>query len=253
MQRDHQIQHKLQHWTETALGQSLIRDEAQQLAVLLNKLYGPIGIHLGVHGFRTFMQHSSTVHHVFAIDPASQAGEINPDIVVACSAEAMPFDAKSVSVLLLPHVLEFSPDPHLVLRESARALVPEGHLVLMGFNPYSLWGLRQVLGRLTDAPGSVPWSGQFFSLARVKDWISVLGFEVISGSSTFYLPPIKSETIRSKLQFWQKAGARWWPICAAVYILVARKREIGMTPIVPRWKKKKRLTPGLVEPVTRNG
>ena len=253
MQHDEQIRYELQNWTETALGQSLIRDEAQQLAVLLNKLYGPMGIQLGALGFRTFMQHSSTVHHVFAIDEPSQANEINPETVVACNAEAMPFDAKSVSVLLLPHVLEFSPDPHQVLRESARALVPEGHLVLMGFNPFSLWGLRRFLGRLTDSPESVPWGGRFFTLARVKDWISVLGFEVVSGSSAYYLPPIKSEAIRSKLQFWQKAGARWWPICAAVYILVARKREIGMTPIVPRWKKKKRLAPGLAEPVTRNG
>ena len=81
----------------------------------------------------------------------------------------------------------------------------------------------------------------------------MLGFEVVAGSSAYYLPPVHSSAVREKLKFLHSAGARWWPVCAAAFILVARKREIGLTPLAPRWRHKRRLAPGLVEPVTRNG
>ena len=251
---DHDVvKFELHRWTETALGQSLIWDEEQQLRQVLTKLYGPIAIQLGALGFCVFMQSSSAIHHIFSIDHRIPNNKPLPGTVLHADAEAMPLDAKSVSVLLLPHVLEFSHDPHKVLREAERVLVPEGHLVLVCFNPISCWGIRSVLSGLLDQSHTAPWCGRFYRLARVKDWVSVLGFEIISGSTAYYLPPLKSSKLRSKLSFLQKMGPRWWPMWSAIFILVARKKEFGMTPIVPRWRKKQRLAPGLVEPVTKNG
>jgi hypothetical protein len=90
-------------------------------------------------------------------------------------------------------------------------------------------------------------------LSRVKDWLSVLGFEAVRGSSVCFLPPVKSSSLRVKFVFLEKTGARWWPMWAAVYILVVRKREIGLTPLMPRWKRKRSIATGLAEPATRNG
>lgn len=247
------MKYELHRWTETALGQSLIQEEERQLKQALAKLYGPIAIQLGALGFCTFMQSSSAVHHIFSVDHKIPEDRPLPGTVLHAVAEAMPLDAKSVSVLLLPHVLEFSHDPHQVLREAERILVPEGHLVLACFNPFSLWGIRRVFGGLFDKSQIAPWCGRFYRLARVKEWVSVLGFEIISGSTAYYLPPLKSSRLRSKLSFLQKAGPRWWPMWSAIFILVARKREFGMTPIMPRWRTKQRLAPGLAEPVTKNG
>lgn len=252
MQHNERIRAELENWTATNLGQSLVEQEEQQLKILLANLYGPIAVQYGALGFSHYLRSSAAIHHIFAVDHGVP-GETTVDSMLASVAEAMPFEARSVSVLLLPHVLEFSPDPHQVLREASRVLVPEGHLVITGFNPLSLWGIRRGVGRLFGPRSAAPWGGRFFGLSRVKDWVSVLGFEVTGGSAAYYLPPLTSSKFRQKLEFFQKAGERWWPMLAGTFILIARKRRFGMTPLVPAWRKKKRLTPGLAEPVTRNG
>lgn len=243
----------MQAWAATALGKALIEDEERHLRPLLSNLFGPIAVQMGPLGFSAFIGLSNAVHRICAADHLTDGrGEACPSILNA-TAEAMPFAARSISLVLLPHVLEFSDDPHQVLREAARVLVPEGHMVLIGFNPFSIWGVRRSLGSLCGRASAAPWNGRFIGLARVKEWVSVLGFEIVSGSSVFYIPPLKSENLRQKLNFLQGAGARWWPMGAASFIMVARKREFGLTPIVPRWRKSHRLAPGLAEPVTRNG
>ena len=244
---------ELHEWTQTRLGQSLVQEEMHQLKQVLANLYGPTAIQFGVFGLREYIQSSGAVYHVLAVNHAiSDFGSI-PLTMMLSAAEAMPLEAKSVGIVLLPHILEFSHDPHRVLREASRVLVPEGHLVLVCFNPYSCWGLRRALSGLFGDKQSVPWDGRFFSLSRVKDWVSVLGFEVVSGSTAYYLPPFKSAKIRERLSFVQKMGPRWWPMWSATFILVAKKREVGVTPIAPWRRKKQRLAPGLAEPITKNG
>jgi SAM-dependent methyltransferase len=60
-----------------------------------------------------------------------------------CDFDALPFPNQSLDLVLLPHTLELARDPHDTLREVERVLVPEGRVVIVGFNPASLWGLRQ--------------------------------------------------------------------------------------------------------------
>ena len=81
-------------------------------------------------------------HRWLALDeaPAPGAGPI-PDLL--SHAVALPFPDNSLDLVLLPHALELSHDPHTALREVARVLVPEGRVVITGINPASLWGLRQ--------------------------------------------------------------------------------------------------------------
>src|SRR5690606_23939020 len=66
--------------------------------------------------------------------------------------EELPFASQSIDLLVLPHSLELSPEPHRLLREAERVLVPEGKLLVTCFNPYSLWGVRQRAGRLAGTP-----------------------------------------------------------------------------------------------------
>jgi SAM-dependent methyltransferase len=136
-------------------------------------------------------------------------------------------------VALLPHTLDFSDDPHSVLREVSRVLRPEGHVVILGFNPMSLWGVRRLVARRPLTP---PWSAHFLRLARVKDWLKLLDFECTVGSMLYYRPPVAGETAMDRLYFMEKAGDRWWPLMAAVYLIVAKKRVFGMTPLPIEWK-----------------
>ncbi len=136
--------------------------------------------------------------------------------------------------MVLPHILEFSPDPHQILREVERILIPEGQLIITGFNPYSTWGIKQKFNR----SGEFPWNGNYLSIARLSDWLQLLGFELDRGTLGCYAPPV---TQRSWLQRWQHIEAtseRWLNFSGAVYVLHAIKRTHGMRLITPNWKKK---------------
>ena len=148
--------------------------------------------------------------------------------------DELPFASESVDLLLLPHVLEFSEHPHQILREVERVLMPEGNLIISGFNPYSLWGARRVLGSKQDSP----WRGEFIALKRLKDWLALLGFVVVGGRFTAYVPPFNLNASLARCHFMEAAGERWWAGSGGVYFLHAIKRVPGMRLIQPKWNKK---------------
>lgn len=155
-------------------------------------------------------------------------------------SEAMPLAWRSVDLVVLPHGLEFSKHPHQVLSEVHRILVPDGRLLLTGFNPVSLWGVKKKLNHR-----ALPCRAEMISMARLKDWLQLLGFEVIGGRFMVYAPPCKSGQTLSRWHFLEQAGNRWWPHLAAVYGIVAVKRVCSMYPLVPSWYQS-RLSPVLV-------
>lgn len=159
-----------------------------------------------------------------------------PVVVVHDFAE-LPFDAHSIDLVVLPHVLEFSAEPHQILREVERVLIPEGRVIVTGFNRASLWGARQAAGRLSKNY-FLPQEGEFISHPRLKDWLKLLNMEVGSSDFGCYAPPFKSEKWLQRYRFMEKAGQRWWPYLGAVYILQAVKRVKGMHLIGPAWKQK---------------
>jgi SAM-dependent methyltransferase len=158
----------------------------------------------------------------------------------------LPFDSQSVDLLVLPHGLEASTHPHQVLREVERVLVPEGRLVISGFNPWSLWGVRQHIPYLT------PWLPQSIhdqvSLPRLKDWLKLLSFDIELGHFGCYVPPFRSQKWINRFAFTEAAGNRWWPVCGAVYVVSAVKRVAGMRLITPRWKTASSLRKGARQP-----
>lgn len=148
--------------------------------------------------------------------------------------DELPFDTGSLDLVLLPHVLEFSESPHRILRDVERAMMPGGHLLLTGFNPRSLWGLRRWLGR----KAGYPWCGKFISLPRIKDWLKLLGLEVVSGRFACYAPPLARPGLTNHMRFLEPAGDRWWAVCGGVYFLHAIKQVPGVRPIKPQWNER---------------
>ena len=153
------------------------------------------------------------------------------DVGLRTDFRDLPIESNSVDLMVLPHTLEFCEHPHQVVREVARALRPEGHVVIAGFNPMSLWGLRRSVGTRHN----FPWNGNFIRLPRVKDWFALLGLEIVAGSMTCYVPPCTEQKWLDRFDFMEKAGDRWWPIAGGVYFLQAIKRVRGMRLIMPRW------------------
>jgi SAM-dependent methyltransferase len=158
-------------------------------------------------------------------------------VAVITRFEELPFATQSIDLVVMPHILEFAQEPHQVLREVDRVLVPEGHVIITGFNPASLWGLRQALVRAGAGP-YLPRDGQFISLPRIKDWLKLLSFETNRGRFGCYAPWAGSDRWLSRWSFLEKAGDRWWPVFGSVYLLSAVKRVRGMRLIGPAWKRK---------------
>lgn len=164
-----------------------------------------------------------------------------------CRPEELPIESQSIDLIALPHLLEFSPNPQLLVREVERVLRPEGRLLLAGFNPLSLWGLRRVAG----AKQGYPWHGRFLHLTRIKDWLSLMGFELLSGRMVCYAPPVNNAVWLNRFRFMEAAGDRWWAMGGGVYLLHAVKRVKGMRLITPRWEDKWLAKPILVRPTNR--
>jgi len=148
----------------------------------------------------------------------------------------LPVTSASIDLVLLPHVLEFSDNPHQILREVERVLVPDGHLVVSCFNPVSLWGMCRTFSKRDG----YPWRGRFIHLMRLKDWLALLGFEVAGGAMGCYVPPCTSQKWIDRFKFMESAGDRWWPFSGAVTFLHAIKRVRGMRVITPRWAQRTR-------------
>jgi SAM-dependent methyltransferase len=234
----------LREWFSTPLGRSLEAHEMHRLREVLSQIYGTVALQLGNLGQLNLLDSSPAAKRI-VLDLPDDMG----DVRVRGRPEELPFDGKTIHVALLPHTLDFCDDPHSVLREVSRVLVPEGHVVLLGFNPFSFWGLRRLFAR---RPRVMPWCGNFFSLSRIKDWLALLDFEVTQGRMLYYRPPLKHEGMVDRLHFFDKAGDRWWPLMAGVYMLVAKKRVLGVTPLPIDWKKEKLIAGGVVaRPVAR--
>ncbi len=185
-------------------------------------------------------------------DPSPESGQPIYDLqdchrVVSASA-ALPFPEKSQDIIVLPHTLDFCTAPHETLRQVNQLLAPEGCIVIVGFNRVSLYG---VINALNGPGGRQPWDGRFYRVGRVQDWLALLGFDLAGAGMSHYLPPIQSENWREKLGFIERAGNRWWPNLGGIYVIVARKREMGITPLLRSSRPWRRLIPGMVQPASR--
>ena len=170
---------------------------------------------------------------------------------VWCDLLDLPFEAQSVDLIVMPHTLEFTSDPHRLLREAERVLMPEGQLIILGFNSLSLWGARQSVGKMTGRP-FVPAAVDLIAFTRLKDWIKLLGFDLERGRFGCYRPPLDSEQWLSRYAFMEAAGDRWWPIFGATYMIKAIKRVRGMRLVGPLKVKKPVLAAGLTPAATPN-
>lgn len=174
------------------------------------------------------------------------------DSHLLCCDDFLPFADMSLDLLLLPHRLEFSERPHQTLREAERVMMPEGHLLISGFNPISTWGATARLNKLFSGTKTFPWNGKFIGLTRMKDWLALMGFEIVLVEMCCHVPPFEQFSWHKRFAFMDKASERCCAMLGGVYFIVAKKRVPGMTPIKPNWKKAP-LSPTLIARPTQSG
>ncbi|MGD8587447.1 MAG: methyltransferase domain-containing protein [Chromatiales bacterium] len=171
------------------------------------------------------------------------------DLSLRADPRYLPLATDSVDGVVMHHALDFAVDPHQMLREVERILIPDGKLLIIGFNPWSLWGARRLLYLHGQQP---PWTGHFFPLKRVSDWLLLLGFDLLSVDHLNFRPPLQNHALMQRLAFLEVLGSKAWPLLGGVYVLEAVKRTLTLTPIKPKWRIRKKVIPAAIEPTTRN-
>jgi SAM-dependent methyltransferase len=224
-------------WLQTPSGQYLLAWEQAQFDERVADVFGYHALQLGLAPLAA-LQANRMPQRWLAVQQQKDLAHLTTDSsLLLTQFESLPFDSQSLDLIVLPHTLELSADPHQLLREAERVLRPEGRLLVSAFNPWSLWGARQKIGHWTGYQ-FLPEVRGMISLPRLKDWLKLLNFELQGGRFGCYRPPCHSDKRMARSSFFDRAGDRWWPILGAVYILVAVKRVAGMRLIGPSWKQK---------------
>ena len=237
---------QLPQWLKTPAGEYLLAWEQRHLDRAVVDLFGFHALQLGLPELDA-LRANRMPHRWLAVEsPPSAKSDAPVDvatppaaeksaITLHCHFDALPFDASSLDLVVLPHALELARDPHLTLREVERVLVSEGRVIILGFNPASLWGTRQRFGRMrrrlglgTERDLFLPRAGEFIGYRRLRDWLRLLSFEVESGRFGCYIPPVTSAKWLARFHWMEGAGDRWWPPFGALYYIVAVKRVRGM-------------------------
>ena len=218
----HAAAYGAKEWLETPLGRYLAAREQAYFDTVVADVFGYNAFQLGMP--EVDLLRASRIPMRCRVDVAG-AVDLKADF------RDLPISSNSTDLVLLPHTLEFSDNPHQILREVARVLMPEGHVIIACFNPWSLWGFRRMFGRRR----SYPWNGRFINLPRMKDWLALLGMDIAGGQMACYVPPCATQKWLERVAFMEAAGDRWWPIAGGVYFLQAVKRVQGLRLIMPRW------------------
>ncbi len=221
-------------WLDSPAGSYVLAWEKTRLNALTADIFGFNAVQIGLP--QTNALEANRMPNKWLTDTCLSQSEEIPIAMVHDFAE-LPFASQSLDLVVLPHVLEFAAEPHQVLREVERVLIPEGRVIVCGFNPASLWGVRQGASRLTGA-NFLPHGGELISVPRIKDWLKLLNMEVDRGHFGCYAPPCATEKWLTRFSFMENAGTRWWPYLGAVYIVQAIKRVKGMRLIGPAWSKR---------------
>ncbi|MCG2577314.1 class I SAM-dependent methyltransferase [Dechloromonas sp. XY25] len=214
----------LDRWLASTPGRHVLAWEQRQVDDLVTDIFGYNALQIGLPQ-ADFLR----ANRIPLRQKTGDAGSVD----FLCDFSALPIATSSTDLVVLPHVLEFSDEPHQILREVERILIPEGQLIVIGFNPLSLWGVK----RRFDRSGQFPWNGSYLSLNRLKDWLKLLGFEVDKGSLGCCIPPLDRLRWLRGWQHVDNSRERWWSFSGGVYVLRAIKRMHGMRLITPNWKK----------------
>lgn len=219
-------------WFQTPLGSSLLADQQACIERHVKELSGARQLQVGLSHRLPLARGSDFIQRILTT-PTWNAKI--PDGVAVCDADELPFPGDSMDLVILHHTVDFAAHPHQALREASRVLRGEGTMVLIGFNPFSLWGLRKLVSRNRGGP----WAGRFMMKSRMEDWLRLLDFSVESTGSSFFRLPLQRAVARERKGLVERlCGNRFLPL-GGYYCIRAKKRVYSRIPRKPVWQPQK--------------
>ncbi|WP_092400766.1 MULTISPECIES: class I SAM-dependent methyltransferase [Candidatus Ichthyocystis] len=200
---------------------SLQEWEQLEIDKIIYHIFGDSALQMGMSQNARLLQESRILHKI-SLDTQGE-----PSILA--EFDYIPLMSDSIDLVILPHILESSSSPKGILQEAQRILRPGGHIVIASFNPWSFWGIHQLIHKSTN---------RGLPLSRVKDWMKELGLHITQGSFGCYRPLTYNKVWYNRLEFLERVGNRWWPFTGSIYIVCAIKEVAGMTFVMKNaWKK----------------
>lgn len=208
---------KPEQWEDLPNGDALQQAVTDKLTDWWPRVFGYHLLKLGPLSAQLSSMASPVAHHfsLCSAPTASLMGDF-------CH---LPIQNGVIDAVVMSLLLEFEADPYRILRETDRVLIAGGYLFIVGFNPLSSVFLGKLWPKYQD---DLPWCGRFFMPSRVRDWLGLLGYQVVSDERLVYHPLI-GELNRGR--FLQQTLASWLPSAGSLYLIVARKLESPLTPI----------------------
>ena len=219
--------------------------EQRTLDQVVSDVFGYHAVQLGLPVLEALRE--NRMPHRWRFGLGAESAQASGPEAVAHPA-ALPLESGSVDLLVLPHTLEQTALPHDCLREAARVLMPEGQLVVTGLQPLSWWGAQFWLSRRVrrmrglalsedDLAQDTPATHQMLGRWRLRDWLTLLDFEVQWQRVGVFRPPWQNSLWQARLGWMEQWGARWTPWLGGAYVMVAVKRVVGMRRIRPAWRR----------------
>lgn len=234
----------IEEWYLGETGQYLFAELEARVSPVLATTFGYYSLQLGCEGLAAALQESCRVKHQFTL------GEIDRAAQIQANPSMLPIASDSVDLVILMHHLSNSNEPHAILREVFRVLIPEGKLVIIDFNPISLWGLRHFFQSWLE---HVPFNGHFFTAKRIDDWMRLLGFDQHHHIRVGYQPPIQKPGLIRHLSWLEKGMRKWLPVFGALNLMVYSKSISPLTPVRHRWVTRKLLPAKIARPSVGRG
>jgi SAM-dependent methyltransferase len=220
-------------WLSTTAGQNLLLQEVAHAGRVLERIFGDQIVQIGSWGPPGLLLGSARTQFSVLLGSIDDTG-----MSAIVAANQLPIRSDTIDAVILPHTLELGADPHGVLREVYRVLRPDGKLIVLGFNPFSWWGLRHQF----SANGFPPGVRRQISQHRLADWLRLLGLGIDQVDACYAYAAINRPARLLRRSNW----------FASSYVLVATKETIPMTIIRPRARRRARLVESFVNPTTRN-
>jgi SAM-dependent methyltransferase len=216
------------HWFFETWGKSILEAEQEVLQKLLSEFYGKHALLVGLP-HQASLLHATNMYHHTVLSPIMKSA-----IQIESAFNELPIHSGSIDLVLLPHSLEYIDNQRQLLAEACRIIKPEGHIVIVGFNPFSLWGLKKSLKKSRAVP---PTTGNFLNVSTLQQWLALADFELVQKTSILFAPPLYSSKRYKKGKVWEWIGSRFFSNCGGVYILIAKAKMIPLTPIRLKWQQ----------------
>lgn len=228
--------HAFAQWMNTTLGRALLNQERACVATAMARVFGARHVEVGVGPHVSVTPRYPGWQQPLVMPGGAGQADAAADQTVIARPEELPFHDDMMDSVVLHHTLDLAEDPHRCLRESVRVVRSGGQLIVVGFNPFGLWGLRRLIG----GRGRAPWNSRFLSAGRIQDWLGVLECCSAPPRYGFFRPPLSSSRLLARTAFLEPVYERGIQIpLGGFYCIVAEKRETGSIPLKPAMPDRK--------------